>query len=67
MATSKPLWRRGLEAADRVAAPVLEGATNHEAFPCWPEFAAAKADVVIPAHGPSATGSSTSPRCAAPC
>jgi hypothetical protein len=28
----KPLWRRGVEAADRVAAPVLEGAVQHEAF-----------------------------------
>ncbi len=32
MASSKPLWRRGVEKADLVAAPVLEGATNHEAF-----------------------------------
>lgn len=29
---SKPLWRRGVDAADRLAAPVLEGATQHEAF-----------------------------------
>jgi hypothetical protein len=28
----KPSWRRGVEAADRVAAPVLEGAIQHEAF-----------------------------------
>ena len=32
MATSKPLWRRGVEAVDRVAAPVLEGAVKHDAF-----------------------------------
>jgi hypothetical protein len=29
---AKPLWRRGVDAADRLAAPVLEGATKHEAF-----------------------------------
>ncbi|SEO56434.1 hypothetical protein [Trujillonella endophytica] len=32
MTTSKPLWRRGVEAADRVAAPVLEGVSQHEAL-----------------------------------
>src|SRR4051812_33210351 len=32
MATSAPLWRRGVEAVDKVAAPVLEGATRHEGF-----------------------------------
>jgi hypothetical protein len=32
MAGSKPLWRRGVEAVDKAAAPVLEGATRHEAF-----------------------------------
>jgi len=29
---SKPLWRRGVDAVDSVAAPVLEGATRHDAF-----------------------------------
>jgi hypothetical protein len=32
MAGNKPLWRRGVEAVDRVASPVVEGATRHEAF-----------------------------------
>ena len=32
MPTNKPLWQRGVEAVDKVAAPVLEGATRHEAF-----------------------------------
>jgi hypothetical protein len=32
MSTSKPLWRRAVDAADRAAAPVIEGATRHEAF-----------------------------------
>jgi hypothetical protein len=32
MTTSKPLWRRGVEVADRVAAPVLEGVSQHEAL-----------------------------------
>jgi hypothetical protein len=32
MTTSKPVWRRGVEVADRVAAPVLEGVSQHEAF-----------------------------------
>jgi hypothetical protein len=28
----KPLWRRGVDAVDKLAAPVLEGATRHQAF-----------------------------------
>ena len=32
MTTSKPVWRRGVEAADRLAAPVLEGVSQHEAL-----------------------------------
>lgn len=32
MPTDKPLWQRGVEAVDRVAAPVLEGATGHQGF-----------------------------------
>lgn len=32
MPASKPLWRRGVEAVDKIAAPVLEGATTHDAF-----------------------------------
>ncbi len=32
MSSNKPLWLRGVEAADRVAAPVLEGVSRHEAF-----------------------------------
>ena len=32
MPAPKPLWRRGVEAVDKVAAPVLEGATRHEGF-----------------------------------
>jgi hypothetical protein len=29
---SKPLWRRGVDAVDTVAAPVLESATRHDGF-----------------------------------
>lgn len=32
MTVGKPLWLRGVEAVDKVAAPALEGATRHEAF-----------------------------------
>jgi hypothetical protein len=32
MAANKPLWQRGVEAVDKMAAPVLEGATRHDAF-----------------------------------
>lgn len=32
MTVSKPLWLRGVEAVDKVAAPALESATRHEAF-----------------------------------
>jgi len=32
MPAEKPLWRRGVEAVDKIAAPVLEGATRHDAF-----------------------------------
>lgn len=29
---SKPLWRRGVDAVDAVAAPMLESASRHDAF-----------------------------------
>jgi hypothetical protein len=32
MAASRPLWRRCVEAVDKVAAPVLEGAVQTDAF-----------------------------------
>ena len=32
MTANKPLWQRGVEAVDKVAAPVLEGVTRHEGF-----------------------------------
>jgi hypothetical protein len=32
VAANKPLWRQGVEVLDKVAAPVLEGATRHEVF-----------------------------------
>ena len=32
MSASKPLWLRGVQAADRIAGPVLEAAVRHEHF-----------------------------------
>ncbi len=32
MSSTRPLWRRGVEAVDKAAAPVLEGASKHPAF-----------------------------------
>jgi hypothetical protein len=32
MASNKPLWQRGVDALDKVAAPALESVTRHESF-----------------------------------